>query len=104
MIQVNIVTGVTHFENTMMYSMQRMMPFLSNTFFKNLIYTWIKSKALKNKEDRNLSSLQNKLSTNQPQPIHGLQTYLSTKCALLKNILLLSQYHNLNNSITISFF
>lgn len=83
---------------------QRMMPFLSNTFLKNFIYTWIKSKALNNKEDRNLSSLQNKLSTNQPQPIHGLQTYLSTKCTLLKNILLLSQYHNLNNSITISFF
>lgn len=63
----------------------RMMPFLSNTFLKKkMIYTWIKSKALNNKEDRSPSSLQNKLSTNQPQPLHGLQTYLSTKCALSK--------------------
>lgn len=33
---------------------QRMMPFLSNTFKKNLIYTWIKSKALNNKEEESI--------------------------------------------------
>lgn len=58
----------------------RMMPFLSNTFKKKLIYTWIKSKALNNKEDRSLSSLENKLSTNRPQPLHGLQTSFNKMC------------------------
>lgn len=105
-----IVTGVTHFENTMMYSMQWMM--LINTEWCHFFQIF--------KKKLSIHGLNQKHSTTKKTGVH--QVYRRNSAPISHNhfmvcrhifqqnvlyqnyILSLSQYHKLNHSITFSFF
>lgn len=106
-----IITGVTHFENTMMYSMQWMM--LINTEWCHFFQTHFK-------KNWSIHGLNQKHSTTKKTGVH--QVYRTNSAPISHNhfmvyrhifqqnvlyqnyILSLSQYHKLNHSITFSFF